>query len=221
MSALWIPALVTLACTHRASQDCGAATDDVLVVADGVSGAPAGATASRLATDAVLAHWRHPYMVAEEAHLSLVAHVADHPDDLGLSSTLTWASIGADVRGEASVTCHHVGDSACYHIAADGTATMISADHRAPNQGRGLSRWVGANASAPADETTFRVAAGDAVVLVTDGCELGRRTIGSVIAPYIGVNTNAWSAWRAADALVRIRLPHRDDATVAIAILPC
>lgn len=110
----------------------------VLLVADGVGGAPAGERASSITLDAIMNYVTHSmrcfYALDEQAapdllhelagsvrrsHEAVLAHAAESPDDAGLATTLTMAHI---LWPRAYVV--HIGDSRCYRLRADELALV-------------------------------------------------------------------------------------------------
>jgi serine/threonine protein phosphatase PrpC len=215
---LWWTSTVSVPQSNRVCQDVGFAGGQLIVVADGVSGAPAGETASRLAVQAVVQNWVTPDLVPAIATGLLDAHVQTHPEDAGLATTLIWAVIFQDHSNRLFVSVNHIGDSAAFLIGADGRAQKITSDHREPDGG--LSRWVGARSVHKVDTSTNEVFPGNVIVLVTDGVELGPRGIASAANGHQYVEqVDRWKAWRVADSIARARFPHSDDATAAIGIV--
>jgi protein phosphatase len=106
----------------------------LFAVADGMGGAPAGAEASRLATDALRENfaqsplWENdPEKALEEAfraaHEAIRGEVSRHPDQEGMGTTLTVLFLG---RG--GVWAGHVGDSRLYEF-RDDAVHCLTRDH--------------------------------------------------------------------------------------------
>jgi protein phosphatase len=93
------------------NQDSFYAADPLIVVADGVGGAPAGEVASRLAVDAFVSAGLDidPAEAARQANAAVRARAAADPDTRGMATTLEAA-----VLRHGQVIGVHVGDSVTF-----------------------------------------------------------------------------------------------------------
>ena len=147
----------------------------VAVICDGVSGSERAAEASQMAvtvfaTDyyATPPNWRVRNASArvlkslnDWLHLQNVSK-AGHTD-----SALTTFS--AAIVKSNTLHCLHVGDSRIYHF-RDGRLDQLTRDHVRVEGGREfLARALGADSHLEVDYSTLELAAGDVVLLTTDG----------------------------------------------------
>lgn len=160
----------------------------VFVVADGVGGRAAGATASRLAAESFVRRMRStpaPQRLERSAIAAAVSEANDavrragenDPSLRGLASTLS-ALVAGDGRGSIV----HVGDSRVYRV-RDGAASQLTRDHtlgaeverdggpaHPGRRFRGmLSRAIGSDERVDADVEDVELGQGDWILLVTDG----------------------------------------------------
>jgi serine/threonine protein phosphatase PrpC len=162
----------------------------LMVLADGMGGAAAGEVASRLAVDAVTAHYladrrRHRAQESmrtaiQEANRSVHERSLSGSGTGGMGTTCTAAGISGN-----SLVVGHVGDSRAY-IVRPRSIEQITADHTLAAElrdaGRSgtavpqsahhvLTRCLGSQADVQVDVTgrVVRLDAGDAVVLCSDG----------------------------------------------------
>ena len=175
------------------------ASSGIAVVSDGMGGAPAGAVASALATDAVSSHliaglergWPGTGVVGvrdlvqesiEEAHLAIRQHGSRYPDAAGLGATLT--AFVAD-RESGAFVVGHIGDSRAYlargpvirQLTRDDTVLQehldqgrLEADnHRGHPFGNVLRRVLGMNGEIQIQVLDGIMEPGDQILLCTDG----------------------------------------------------
>jgi protein phosphatase len=169
----------------------------VFVVADGMGGEAGGALASRLAVEAVAAMFaeRQPADVDDEqeiqrwlfeavsrANAAVYAERCNNPKTRRLGTTIVIV-----VQTESGrLHIAHLGDSRAYRISADGSISVLTQDHSvafelvmlgklAPEQYETspfrnyLTRCVGHDAQVKLDQSPCNVAAGDWILLCTDG----------------------------------------------------
>jgi PPM family protein phosphatase len=185
--------MVAAARSHRGlrretNEDSGYAGPALLLVADGVGGAQAGEVASAtaaLVAARLAARWRatDPAAVLDavvrETRAALRDHVDRHPDDAGLSTTLT--ALLTDGERSALV---HLGDSRAL-VLRRGRLHQLTTDHtlvgelvragsltpaqaaRSPYRHQ-VVRWLGTQELAP-DLGTVDLVPGDRVLLCSDG----------------------------------------------------
>ncbi len=120
---------------RKSNQDavCCKATEagSLAVVCDGMGGAAAGDTASRIAIEVFtsamgrldLSVQERLYQAVEEANTAVYAHSRQHPDCRGMGTTLVAAVVQKQVAYVANV-----GDSRCYYIHGD-DLRRITRDH--------------------------------------------------------------------------------------------
>ena len=155
----------------------------LVAVADGVSGALGGETASRMAVEVTLrAFGEQPASVATPRRLARAAQQANievHeksllvPELRGMSTTLIAVAIEA-----GQLYAVHVGDSRLY-LLRDGVLSQLSKDHTAAAEHvrlRGatdpscvLTRSLGRELICPIDRISMPVAGGDVLLLCSDG----------------------------------------------------
>jgi protein phosphatase len=219
----------------------------LLLVADGMGGAPAGARASALAARTLARYvlevmpW-HVHLAGREAELEvelrraalrcqarIEAEVARHPERAGMGTTLTAAYVAG-----ASALVAHVGDSRCY-LYRDGALGQVTRDHTmarmlvdqgilaaaSPACGR-FSRYmvnvIGGDSSAiEADVFRLALRPGDALLLCTDG--LPRHVGDAEMARILGEGRPALETCRKLVAAAN-DAGGRDNVTVALARFP-
>ncbi|HEY3594853.1 MAG TPA: protein phosphatase 2C domain-containing protein [Polyangiaceae bacterium] len=165
-------------------------TSALVVVADGVSGAEGGDTASRTAVESLLLAYREQpstipsakrlYRAAQRANIAVYDLALVVPELRGMSTTLTALSID---RGELSTV--HVGDSRLYLIRS-GRVQQLTKDHtvtaartrlgllskqraRTHKDRSTLTRSLGRDLVASLDRITTRVEQGDMLIACSDG----------------------------------------------------
>lgn len=204
------------------------------VVCDGMGGTRGGAIASSLAVDTIVASITRAvsgFAAPDAEHIDLQALLEEAlreandaifdraRGELGLHGMGTTATAVWIRHGRASMA--HVGDSRLY-LVRGGVASQVSTDHslaaelaaegrRVPTGARHLlTRALGAFRLVTVDALTFPVAAGDRLVLATDGAFYGDHAIDPA-ARSLGTATEV------ADTLVSEgwRLGE-DDATVVV-----
>ena len=165
------------------NEDASLATSWYLVVADGVSGAPAGEHASRLAvaaTTSVLeaAEANRSALVGDlllavfdRARTALIDHVDEHPSHDGLATTLSVAVVEPGPDG-ALVSIAWVGDSPvwCVRQGTDG-ATIDQVGGDPASVDGSLSSWISNSSSRSPRIGSTVIDTGDTVVVASDGIE--------------------------------------------------
>ncbi len=163
---------------------CACAPDaGLLAVADGVSGALGGETASRMAVEATLRAFceqassvpvaRRLARAAQQANIEVHEKALFVPELRGMSTTLTAAAIEA-----GQLYAVHVGDSRLY-LLRDGALEQLTKDHTAAAEGVRLrfaadpscvlTRSLGRELICAVDRLSIPLAAGDVVLLCSDG----------------------------------------------------
>lgn len=176
------------------NQDCYACEDThygmVLVVCDGMGGGPAGSSASSLAAQAIIQHFKlsskgnEPEIVIkgaiDAANRLLRDTVKKRPQLLGMGTTCVVAVVGDE---EAFVA--HVGDSRCYFI-RNGNVMFRTADHslvgemvrngelseedaRRANQSNVITKALGLIDDVKPDIVRLLLEPGDIFALCSDG----------------------------------------------------
>ena len=169
---------------ERNEDSCACAPEAGLVaVADGVSGAQGGETASRMAVESILRGFREqPGSVGTSRRLARAAQQANievHelslfvPELRGMSTTLTAAVID---RGQLHAV--HVGDSRLY-ILRGGVLSQLTKDHTAAAEhvrlgvlgdpASVLTRSLGRELICALDRISMPLLQGDLLVLCSDG----------------------------------------------------
>jgi serine/threonine protein phosphatase PrpC len=142
----------------------------VFAVADGMGGHPAGDVASAIAVarleDALRGYDGSDPETAlvralEEAHGAVVADAEGNPGRRGMGSTAVVAIVGDDAAWVA-----HVGDSRCYLLSGANGLRRVTEDHGA---GGYLTQALGLDRGVRPDVATVPLAAGDRLLLCTDG----------------------------------------------------
>ena len=167
------------------SSACG-----LLVVADGVSSAEAGETASQTAVAATLRAFREQppgmasskrlYRAVQQANIEVYDLATVVPELRGMTTTLTAVVVD---RGE--LTAAHVGDSRLY-LLRDGRLTQLTKDHTVAGEKARiglmskararehpdrsvLTRSLGRELIVPIDRLSNRLFRGDALLVCSDG----------------------------------------------------
>ncbi|GLZ40523.1 protein phosphatase 2C domain-containing protein [Actinokineospora sp. NBRC 105648] len=166
------------------NQDASHAGGRLLVVADGVGGAPAGEVASALAVQAVVEHGGEaPGTAASLANAAVRAHGREHPATAGMGSTL---DVAAMVRREGRwlVRGAHVGDSVVLVVATDIhpltrahtlADELVAAGHLTPEEGArhpqrsALMRAIGMEDQVRPDLWERSAIPGERYLLCSDG----------------------------------------------------
>jgi protein phosphatase len=205
----------------------------LLAVSDGMGGHPAGDIA---AADILrsLTNWQserfHPLPFLMEAvaraESTILGRVEKNTDLAGMGATVTAAIIQA-----RKIFWVHIGDTRLY-LLRDGKLQQITRDHSflqdfiddgtyTPQQAAEhpmahmLDQCVGCADAVP-DSGSFPLAAGDTVLLCSDGVyrPLGDTAIGALLSPAREVVDRIDSLLEAA-----VRAGSRDDATVVVAVI--
>jgi protein phosphatase len=162
----------------------------LLVVADGVSSAEAGETASQTAVDATLKTFREQppgtaaakrlYRAVQQANIEVYDLATVVPELRGMTTTLTAVVVD---RGE--LTAAHIGDSRLY-LLRDGRLTQLTKDHTVAGEKSRLglmskrrakespdksvlTRSLGRELIVPIDRLSNRVYQGDSLLVCSDG----------------------------------------------------
>ncbi len=209
---------------HLVAPECG-----LVVVADGVGGAPAGDLASRAVVDSVRCAFREPIGLLDRSRLGMVMarrrlrEIGVGPRE-GMASTVAMVAIDG---WRAVIT--HAGDSRVYRL-RDGVLEQLTRDHslkveleRKGLRTRGLSarernaltRCLTSSAAPqrPPEHAEIRVRAGDRFMVCTDG--LTKVCPDEVIAHLLSHGDERQACIELL-AESRERLA-RDDTTVAVA----
>ncbi|NUR03161.1 MAG: hypothetical protein HOY79_43620 [Streptomyces sp.] len=172
-SGVWLHtgAATTAGRHRRRNEDAHFADTDLLVVADGVGGAPAGEVASKLAVEAVVQAWRrgaqhtHHHLQGgfRDANAAVLQHVKGNPRLRGMATTLdACAVIGDRIVGA------HVGDGYVWAVPPERTTVrQITKPHSAP-QGP-LLRMIGSSVPVHPDLWAIDARPDTRLVLSSDG----------------------------------------------------
>jgi protein phosphatase len=167
--------------TLPAAGTAGTAEQLVAAVADGMGGAAGGEIASATAIATVAAVSGEASIRIEAANLAVVEAAAQRPRLKGMGTTLTLAIFQAG----GQVQIGHVGDSRAY-LLRDGALAQVTTDHSFVSEmltaGRMteeeaevhpyrsvLTRVVGLETAIDVDVQTLDLAAGDRILLCSDG----------------------------------------------------
>jgi PPM family protein phosphatase len=183
--AFQMAALSDAGTARERNEDCCACAPEVglVAVADGVSGARGGETASRMAVDAILRVFREqPGSLGTGRRLARAAQQANievHelslfvPELRGMSTTLTAAIVD---KGQLHAV--HVGDSRLY-LLREGAMAQLSKDHTAAAEhvrlgvmgdpSSVLTRSLGRDLICTLDRISIPLLQGDALLLCSDG----------------------------------------------------
>lgn len=189
---------------RRANEDAFVSRPEsgVFIVCDGMGGAAAGETASRLAADTaanVLVTSGHSDRAMREAvrqaNTAVYERARQDPQLEGMGTTLVALTLG-----ETAVYIAHVGDSRCYRW-RDGVLQRLTQDHslveeqvrigrmtreqarRSPMQNV-ITRAVGTRSEVVADVQELPVQRGDVFLLASDGLtrELSDAALSAILA---------------------------------------
>jgi protein phosphatase len=143
----------------------------VAAVADGLGGHPCGDLASQTAVASLrdslaggppegegTGEWLVSALLV--AHRAVLAAAGDDPDRQGMATTVVLASVDA-----GQVTVAHVGDSRAY-LLADGGLRPLTRDH---GIGGYITQALGLDRAVTPDVVHLELAAGDRLLLCTDG----------------------------------------------------
>lgn len=183
----------------------GESTDSVLViVADGMGGHVAGEVASRLAINAAASSDLDAGDRVAAGNRAIREEVAREPDLEGMGTTMTLVAIEGNVA-----TIGHVGDSRAY-LLRDGEFSQLTEDHTvaaeyvamgrlSPEeaathpQRHMLTRTLGLTRFIDVDEFDIEVAAGDRILICSDG--LTEMVDDSAIAKTLATGTPEEVVW--------------------------
>lgn len=172
-SALWsVGSRTDIGYRRDRNEDVVLATPQVVAVADGVGGGPAGDTAARVVVQTV--HRTLTRSTAPVEDLELAVHQAAaalfgaaqvDPELRGMSTTLDLIVLGS----AHPVTVHgaHIGDGAVWLVPATGRPTRLTTHHR-DERGR-LSRSLSTEPDVRCEYWRRIVRTGDRLVVASDG----------------------------------------------------
>jgi protein phosphatase len=145
----------------------------LVAVADGVGGEEGGEIASDTAIEVTVRAYRESpvtwgplkrlYRAAQQANIEIHDRALVVTELRGMATTLT-----AVVVEGGMVHAAHVGDSRLY-LVRDGVITQKTKDHVVSGERSVLTRCLGKELIAAVDRLSFPVAAGDTLVLCSDG----------------------------------------------------
>ncbi len=198
----------------------------VLAVIDGMGGQAAGEVAAAIAATAIGEVPDTPGAAGEtllaqafrDARARILAHAAAHPAHRGMGAAATAVRLEDDGR---AVCVAHVGDTRGWHVSREG-ARAFTRDHigAQPDGRPALARDLG-RADMPdpwVDTDRFAVAAGDLVVLASDGLhDVVPQTV--LFETMQLARQQGRDAGRVAQALVDLARTHGTHDNVTVAVL--
>ena len=119
---------------RHTNQDAIFASDELIIVADGMGGHAAGEVASAMTIELIREGYeRDPsveglYRAVTAANLAVLNDAREHPEHFGMGTTVIALALTLDDFGVASPTLIHVGDSRAYQL-RDGALRQLSEDH--------------------------------------------------------------------------------------------
>lgn len=176
----------------------------LVIVADGMGGHVAGEVASRIAINIAASAELDPADRVAAGNRAIREEVAREPSLEGMGTTMTLLSIE-----DETATVGHIGDSRAY-LLRDGEFTQLTDDHTvaaeyvamgqlepheaaAHPQRHMLTRTLGLTRFVNVDEYKFDIAAGDRILLCSDG--LTEMVKDDVIAATIADRTPEEAVW--------------------------
>lgn len=221
--------------SHSQNQDCSYCQGHLIVVADGMGGEKAGEVASRITVDTITEAFSnshnsqtiHQLMrgAISKADEKIIKHVEDHPDLMGMGTTVTIAFIQDNTLHVA-----WVGDSRAYVYNPQDGLKLLTKDHSYVQElvDKGeitleetfshpdnnlITRYVGGAQDCKLDYLEYKLGKKDIILLCTDG--LSGYCKDEVIASAFNYDNPK----DILDCLIDLALEHGsdDDITVAIA----
>ncbi len=173
------------------NQDAIFASDELVIVADGMGGHAAGEVASAMTIELIReGYQRDPsveglYRAVTTANLVVLNDARHHPEHFGMGTTVIALALTLDDFGVATPTLIHVGDSRAYQL-RDGALRQLSEDHSVAEEwvrmGRltpeeaavhprrhQLTRGVGVEDTISIDVLSVHAQSLDRVLLCSDG----------------------------------------------------
>jgi PPM family protein phosphatase len=206
------------------NEDAFVVTDGLLAVADGVGGHAAGQVAATLAVSSVAGdrpqHALDPNAALRRAVARANQVVRDRPreqpDLAGMACTLDVVVLGRRAATGATLTIAHVGDSTVWLQPGRGRPRQVTHPHSIA--GGPLLNAIGQHETAAPDICQEAVAAGDRIIMATDGL-----TKVFTVEQLDGLFTELGQSppEAAADALLAAAVARgtRDDTTIVVADL--
>jgi protein phosphatase len=176
---------------RQTNQDALYADDKLAIIADGMGGHAAGEIAAAMSIDLVREGFRASPSVEglveaiQSANSAVLDDARDNPEHFGMGTTIIAIGLTYDLDNMVVPTLVHVGDSRAYQL-RDGALRQLSEDHSVAEEwvrmGRltpeeaavhprrhQLTRGVGVEDTIAIDVTSVNAAAGDRLLLCSDG----------------------------------------------------
>jgi serine/threonine protein phosphatase PrpC len=204
------------------NEDAFVLTDGLLAVADGVGGHAAGQVAATLAVSTVAGDRPQHAPDHAEALRRAVTHAnravrerpTEQPDLKGMACTLDVVVLGRRSATGTTLVIGHVGDSTVWLQPGRGRPRQLTEPHSIA--GGPLLNAIGARDDVRIDLSQEIVAAGDRIIMATDGLT---KVIGCEQLDGLLSELGQGSADAAADALLAaaVAAGTRDDTTIVVA----
>ncbi|MHB8379315.1 MAG: protein phosphatase 2C domain-containing protein [Acidimicrobiales bacterium] len=176
---------------RQSNQDALFADDTLAIIADGMGGHQAGEVAAAMSIELVRQGFRKSQNVEglieaiQSANTAVVNDAQENPAHFGMGTTIIAIGLTYDLADVVTPTLVHVGDSRAYQI-RDGALRQLSEDHSVAEEwvrmGRltpeeaavhprrhQLTRGVGVEDTISIDVASINAAAGDRILLCSDG----------------------------------------------------
>ncbi|MGF7235722.1 MAG: PP2C family protein-serine/threonine phosphatase [Frankia sp.] len=204
------------------NEDAFVLTDGLLAVADGVGGHAAGQVAATLAVSTVAGdrpqhapdHADALRRAVTRANRVVRERPSEQPDLKGMACTLDVVVLGRRAATGTTLIVGHVGDSTVWLQPGRGRPRQITLPHSI--DGGPLLNAIGARDDVRVDLSQEIVAAGDRIIMATDGLT---KVIGSEQLDGLLSELGQGTADAAADALLAaaVAAGTRDDTTIVVA----
>lgn len=203
------------------NEDAVHTSPNLVAIADGVGGGPAGGTAAQIVLRTIGTILQDPVVdesdlrtaVAQASAALYGASLVNKPLR-GMATTLDFAVLGAPANGSARVRGAHVGDAAVWLITPDGGPRLLTKPHRTADGA--LTHAVGDSLRTYCEVWDSRLRVGDRLVMATDGFhgQLAKEIVGRQLE-----EIRSMSADDAADSMVRAALGGGGHDNVSVVVV--